>query len=133
MNKEVRFRLKVFVQRLWQPTSACITCMPGGVVKIWGLSHIEIALRTGLVTGLLAVMLSFTPLGRLYKNRYSNALMVGCLTVFGDSYSHPNHFAGRYGEALVTGLVSASLSLLGSFAFEDRGRRIRSLWLRWFA
>jgi hypothetical protein len=123
-------RVKLFLQRLLQPTFACMTCMPGSLGNIWSLLHWTIALRTGVVTGLLAVLLSFTPAARLFQNRYTNALVVGCLTAFGDAYSHAGHYGIRYAEAALTGLVSGLLALIGSFLFEDRARRLRALWTR---
>ena len=132
MTSDWTFRAKVFAQRLWQPTSACLTCMPGSVINVWSAAHWELALRTGVATGVLALLLSFTPAARLYRNRYGNALMVGCLTVLGDSFSHPNHYGPPHAEAVVTGVVSASLALLGSYLLENRARRIRSAWVRLF-
>jgi hypothetical protein len=132
MTTDWKLRAKVFVQRLWQPTSACLACMPGSLANVWSPAHWELALRTGVATGVLAVLLSFTPVARLYRNRYGNALMVGCLTVLGDSYSHPNHYGVAYAEAIVTGVVSGSLALLGSYLLENRARRIRSAWTRLF-
>ncbi len=130
MSNEWKHHVSLFVQRFWQPTSACMTCMPGGLGNVWSLAHWTIALQTGLATGILAVLLSFTPAGRLYKNRYGNALVVGSLTALGDGYSHANHYAIPYTEAVVTGVVSGLLALAGSFLFEDRGRRIRTAWAR---
>lgn len=122
-------RARLFVQRFWQPTSACMACMPGSLGNLWSLTHWSTALQTGLVTGVLAVLLSFTPVLKLYRNRYGNALMVGLLTALADAYSHPNHYGGiAYAEALVTGAVSALLALGGSFLFEDRARRLRAVW-----
>jgi hypothetical protein len=121
-------RLGLFVQRFWQPTSACMTCMPGSWGNLWSLAHWAIALQTGLVTGILAVLLTFTPARRLYANRYGNALMVGLLTVIGDSYSHVNHYGWPHAEAFVTGLISGALALTASFLFEDRARRLRAVW-----
>ena len=121
-------RAKLFVQRFWQPTSACMTCMPGSLGNVWSLGHWTIALHTGLVTGLLALLLSFTPAMRLYGNRFGNALIVGGLTAIGDAYSHENHYGTGPGEALVTGAVSFTLALGGSYLFEDNARRIRALW-----
>ena len=132
MTSDWTFRAKVFAQRLWQPTSACLTCMPGSVVNVWSAAHWELALRTGVATGVLALLLSFTPAARLYRNRYGNALMVGCLTVLGDSFSHPNHYGPPHAEAVVTGVISGSLALLGSYLLENRARRIRSAWVRLF-
>lgn len=125
-----RFRAKLFVQRFWQPTSACMTCMPGSLGNVWSLTHWATAMQTGLATGVLALLLSFTPAGRLFRNRYGNALLVGCLTAIGDAFSHRNHYAIAYAEAIVTGLVSGVLTLAGSFAFENRAQRLRALWSR---
>jgi hypothetical protein len=132
MTTDWTLRAKVFVQRLWQPTSACMMCMPGSLANVWSAAHWELALRTGVATGVLAVLLSFTPVARLYRNRYGNALMVGCLTVLGDSFSHPNHYGVPHAEAIVTGVISGSLALLGSYLLENRARRIRSAWARLF-
>ena len=123
-----RLRVKLFVERFWQPTSACMMCMPGSLTNVWSAVHWEIALRTGLATGVLALVLSFTPVARLYRNRYGNAFVVGAITAFGDAYSHPNHYGFFHAEALLTGTVSAALALLASYLLEDRGRRVRALW-----
>lgn len=123
-------RAKIFAQRLWQPTSACMACMPGGWPKLWSAAHWTNALQTGLITGVLAVLLSFTPLGRLYRHRWGNAGMVGGMTTLGDFLSHPSHFWGSWGEALLTGAVSALLALAGSYLLEERARRLRALWAR---
>jgi len=90
------------------------------------------ALQTGLATGILAVLLSFTPAVRLYRNRYGNALMVGLLTALGDTYAHPNHYGFAYAEAILTGAISGLLALAGSFLFEGHARRIRTAWSRVF-
>jgi hypothetical protein len=121
-------RVKIFLQRFWQPTSACMACMPGGLGNIFSALHWTNALQTGLATGVLALLLSFTPLLRLYENRYGNALLVGSLTAFGDAWSHPSHFGSAWVEPLVTGLVSAVLALAASFLFENRARRVRAAW-----
>lgn len=123
-------RAWIFIQRFWQPTSACMGCMPGSLGNIMSAAHWSLALQTGFVTGALALILSFTPVGRLYRNRWGNALLVGLLTAFADTWSHPNHFGFKHAEALLTGLISATLVLAGSFLFEDRARRIRAAWAR---
>ena len=124
----LRQRAWIFIQRFWQPTTACMGCMPGSFGNLLSAAHGTLALQTGLVTGLLALLLSITPIGRLYGNRWGNALLVGLLTAFADAWSHPNHFGFRHAEALLTGLVSAILVLAGSFLFEDRARRVRAAW-----
>lgn len=121
-------RLRLFVQRFWQPTSACMTCMPGSWSNIMSFAHWTLAFKTGLFTGLLAVLLTFTPLAKLYSNRYGNALVMGGLTAIGDAYSHPSHYS--FPEALLTGAASGLITLAASFLFEDRARRLRTLWTR---
>jgi hypothetical protein len=123
-----RLRAKLFIERFWQPTSACMTCMPGSWGNVWSPVHWATAVQTGLVTGLVALLLSFTPVARLYPNRYGNALVVGGITALGDAYSHPNHYGFLHAEALLTGAVSALLAVLGSYLLEDRGRRVRMAW-----
>jgi hypothetical protein len=130
MSTEWKRRALLFVQRFWQPTSACMTCMPGSWGNVWSAVHWSLALQTGLATGVLAVLLTFTPAGRLYGNRYGNALIVGLLTALGDTISHPDHYGQFHAEAFATGAVSGLLTLGGSYLFEARARRLRTAWAR---
>jgi hypothetical protein len=104
--------------------------MPGSWGNLMSLAHWTIALQTGLLTGLLAVLLTFTPAARFYEHRYGNALIVGLLTTIGDAYSHGNHYRIPYVEHIGTGVVSALLALAASYLFEDRARRLRAVWAR---
>jgi hypothetical protein len=123
-----RLRVRLFVERFWQPTSACMACMPGSLGNFWSAAHWSTALQTGLVTGLIALLLSFTPVARLYPNRYGNAAVVGAITAVGDAWSHPNHYGFFHAEALLTGAVSALLALAASYLLEDGARRLRAGW-----
>ena len=125
-----KFRAKLFVQRFWQPTSACMTCMPGSIANISSLVHWEIALRTGLATSVLVLILSFTPLVKVFRNLYGNALAVGMLTALGDAFSHANNYGIAYAEPIVTGVVSGVLALAIGYLMEDRARRLRLAWAR---
>jgi len=128
MSSNWKRRILLFVQRFWQPTSACMSCMPGSLGNLGSVVHWATALQTGLATGVLAVLLSFTPAARLYASRSGNALVVAGLTMLGDAYSHANHYAIPYLEAAVTGAVSGLLAYAGSYLFEDRARRLRAVW-----
>ena len=107
-----------------------MTSMPGSLGNVFSAVHWTLAVHTGLATGLLALLISFTPAGRLFSNRYGNALMVGALTAMGDGYSHVSHYGIPYAESVVTGAVSGLLALAGSFLFEDRPRRLWAAWAR---
>ena len=130
MSSEWKRRVTLFVQRFWQPTSACMTCMPGSWGNILSLAHWTIAFRTGLFTALLAVLLTFTPAKKLYANRYGNAVLVGLLTMLGDAYAHPGHYGAPYVEHVLTGVVSGLLALAASYVLDDRARPIRAVWAR---
>ena len=132
MSAEWKRRFRLFIQRFWQPTSACMTCMPGSWSNIMSLGHWTNAFHTGLLTGLLAVLLTFTPVGKLYTNRYGNSVLVGGLTAVGDAYSHASHYRTPYVEHIVTGAISGLLALAASYLFEDRARRLRIAWVRVF-
>ncbi len=130
MSTEWKQRVRLFIQRFWQPTSACMTCMPGSWGNITSQPHWTIAFHTGLLTGLLAVLLTFTPVGKLDAHRYGNALVVGVLTTLGDVYSHTSHYRIPYVEHIVTGVISGLLALAASYLLEDRARRLRAAWAR---
>lgn len=124
-----QLRARVFVQRITQPTCACMFCMTApAFLNVASVVHWKIALQTGIGTGLLALLLTFTPLGRLFARRYANATLMGALTAIADAWSHPGRFAFDMGEALLTGVVSGLLVLATSFVVEDRARRVRRAW-----
>lgn len=126
-----KLRARVFLQRLWQPTCACMFCMTAPTfANLVSAAHWRIALQTGVSTGILALLLTLTPAGKLFAGRYGNALLMGGLTAIADAWSHPGRFRFEYGEALLTGLVSGLLALAGSFVLEDRARRLRQVWAR---
>lgn len=125
-------RLRVFTQRITQPTCACMLAMTApSFAAVFSLPHWKIALQTGVGTGILAVLFSFTPLGRVLAHRYGNAIAMGVLTAFADAWSHPGRFVDApYGEAILTGVVSGLIVLATSYLIEDRGRRVREAWAR---
>ena len=125
-----KLRARLIAQRFWQPTSACMACMPGSLFNFASLPHWTTALHTGLATAALVLLLSFTPAKAVLRNRFGNAGAVALLTAGADAWSHPGQYAIAWGEALLTGLVSGLLALAASYVFEDRARRVRALWAR---
>src|SRR5207302_2786999 len=89
-----KLRARVFVQRLIQPTCSCMICMSAPTfANLVSFTHWKIALQTGLGTGMLALLLAFTPVARLFAHRYGNALLMGTLTAMADAWSHPGRFS----------------------------------------
>jgi hypothetical protein len=125
-----RRRARLFAQRFWQPTFACMGCMPGSLAELGSLPHWRIALQTGLLTGMLVMILTFTPAARLFARRWSNAAVVAGLTMLGDLWSHARQGRVDPLEVLATGAVSGAIALGASYLFEDRARRLRDAWAR---
>ena len=123
-------RARLFAQRFWQPTSACLSCMPGHGANFFSAVHWEIALRTGLLTGALVLLLSFTRFVTVFRHRVGNAIAVGVLTAIGDFSAHPDHYGSGYVEPVITGMVSAMFAYVGAWLLEDRARRLRTTWRR---
>ncbi len=124
----LKLRIRVFLQRLSQPTCACMVCMTAPTfANLASLPHWKIALQTGLGTGVLALLVTLTPLGRVFTHRYGNAIAMGFLTALADAWSHPGRFSLEYGEALLTGAVSALLVLAGSFVVDPGIPLVRRL------
>ena len=129
-SERIKGKAILFVQRFWQPTSACLTCMPGSLMKITSVAHWAIALETGLGTGILVLLVTFTPARRVFNYRSGNAGVVAGLTMLGDAYSHSCHDGVRIAEVFVTGLTAGAFAWCASYALEDRARRLRGLWTR---
>ena len=115
--KTIEDKLKCFGQRLYEAAIPCAILMVQ--VKILDLTpkHILIALKTGVVTGAFATLLTFIP---ILKKHYDNKIILGFViflcTISADLLSHPSHFWGEYGEALMTGLGTVLIFLGVSYA-----------------
>lgn len=121
-------RLRIVVQRFWQPTCACMTCMVGSWANVMSAAHWIIALRTGLFTSVLALILTFTPAARLFRVRTGNALLVGALSCCGDFISHRSGYAHPLVEHVLTGVISGAIAWIAWYWLEDRARRLRAAW-----
>ena len=59
-----KLRARIFLERLWQPTCACMTCMTApSFANLVSAVHWKIALQNGVATGILALLITLTPLG----------------------------------------------------------------------
>lgn len=106
-------KLRIFYKRVYEASIPCAVLMVQG--NILGLTpkHILIALKTGILTGAFALLLSFVPyLKQFYNNKVVLAFVIFFCTTSADLLNHPSHFWSSYGEALATGL-GAVLIFLG--------------------
>lgn len=106
-------KLRIFYKRVYEASIPCAVLMVQG--NILGLTpkHILIALKTGILTGAFALLLSFVPyLKQFYNNKLILAFVIFVCTTLADVLNHPTHFGDATTEALATGL-GAVLIFLG--------------------
>jgi hypothetical protein len=119
MKQALLFRGEVFVRRLTEAGPACLLTMVQGNVAAITPEHWLVALKTGGLAGLGAVLVSFIPNEELRENKYLVAGIVGFCTAVADFIVHPTHFGGEHTEALVTGVAAGLLCI----AFSGIGKK----------
>ena len=106
-------KLRIFYKRVYEASIPCAILMVQGNILALTPKHILIALKTGILTGFLAMVLSFIPLlKKHYDNKIILAFVIFACTTSADLLTHPTHFGGATTEALATGL-GAVLIFLG--------------------
>jgi uncharacterized membrane protein len=114
-------QLSIFYKRVYEASIPCAILMVQGNVLGLTPKHILIALKTGILTGAFAVILSFVPyLKQLYNNKVVLAFVIFACTTSADLLNHPSHFFGEYGEALATGLCAVLIFLGVQYASRSK-------------
>jgi hypothetical protein len=111
MNEIFKAKLEIFVRRVSEATPSCLMMMVQGNVLALTFTHWLKALQTGAITGLLAVIVSFSGRKELQDNKFVIAGLTGFLTAIADYATHPSHFGGETTEALATGVAAGLLCL----------------------
>lgn len=111
----MKFKAAVFGRHICQSTTACLIAMTQGDLTTVTIGHWVKALQTGVGTGIIGVLFTFSSLVKIQTNRFGVATIAFLGTVISDYLSHPTHFGSEWTEALVTGLGAAGLCLLVSF------------------
>tara|TARA_S200002703_G_scaffold89733_1_gene77373 strand:- start:259 stop:618 length:360 start_codon:yes stop_codon:yes gene_type:complete len=118
--KTLQDRLVHFGQRLYEAAIPCAVLMVQGNVLSLTPKHILIAMKTGILTGTFAVLLSFIPfLKKYYNNEIVLSFVIFACTTCADLLTHPSHFGGPTIEALATGL-GAVMIYLGFTRYTNR-------------
>ena len=105
-------KIKLFGQKFTEAWSACSLVMVQGDLSALTLKHFLIAAKTGSLTGIAFIIISFTTI----KNKYAPIWLTGILTSIADILVHPTHFGPHYAEAITTGVVAAFFAFLFSKA-----------------
>ena len=107
-------KLKIFVTPFCEATPACLLVMVQGNIWLATIGHLQKALETGFITGVgVLILASFTH--RWFSNKYVVAGITGGVCFFADLLVHPTHFGSYTAEAIVTGAMTAIISLALNF------------------
>lgn len=99
-------RLKLWTEKFSEAWAACMICMVQGDITVLTFSHALTASKTGALAGLGCVLASFIPSKR---NKTTDALLTGVVTMAADIAIHPTHFGPQMAEAALTGVVAAAI------------------------
>jgi hypothetical protein len=88
--------------------------MVQGNIWLATLGHLHKAVETGFITGVGVLILSLFTY-RWFGNKYVVAGISGGMCLIADLLIHPTHFGSYTTEAMVTGLITAIISLAVNF------------------
>lgn len=99
-------KIKLFLNKFSIAWISCILCMVQGNLSIINLNHAIVASKTGFLTGVIVVAMSFIKLD--FKYKLPIFMFIGCF--IGDLIIHPTHFGEFWTEALVTAIVASLMT-----------------------
>ncbi len=109
MPQVVSTKVKLWVEKFSEAWAACMICMVQGDVTVLTISHAVTASKTGALAGMGCVIASCVSSKR---NKTTDALLTGAVTMAADITIHPTHFGPQLAEAALTGIVAACLCYL---------------------
>ena len=104
-------KLYIFWRRILEATSSCLMMMTQGKILAITIGHWLTALKTGFLTGIMAVAVAVFGNQKMQDNKFVVAGITGFLTAIADLVVHPSHFGGANTEAIVTGIGAGLLCL----------------------
>ena len=101
-------KLSLFFNKLSLAWLSCMLFMVQGNITSLTSKHMVIATKTGTLTGLLVVLMSFIPFQFYLK--LPLLMFIGCFVA--DLLSHSTHFGERWTEAVCTASLAAVFSYM---------------------
>jgi hypothetical protein len=112
--KSLKEKLSLFTTPFFEATPACLLVMVQANILLATNVHIQNAIETGLITGAGVFFLSMLE-HRWFRNKYIVAGITGGMCSIADFISHPPHFGWASTEAIITGSLTALISLALNF------------------
>ena len=104
-------KITILWRRIVEAGSSCLLMMTKGNVLAITLGHWITALKTGFLTGIMAVAVAVFGNQKMQDNKFVVAGITGFLSAIADLCVHPSHFGGPNTEAIVTGIGAGLLCL----------------------
>ena len=99
-------KVSLFFNKLSLAWLSCMLFMVQGDITSLTSKHMVLATKTGTITGLLVVLMSFIPFQFHFK--LPIFMFIGCFVA--DILSHHTHFGEYWSEAFCTALLAAIFS-----------------------
>jgi len=107
-RKMLREKIRLFINKFSLSWIACMLCMVRGDLSVLNLNHVLIASKTGVLTGLIVLIMSFIKVD--FKYKFPAFMFIGCF--IGDLIVHDTHYGYWWTEAFITSCVATTLSFL---------------------
>ena len=118
MEKIIKKKLTLFINKFSLAWIACMLAMVRGDISVLNLKHCIVASKTGALTGVIVLIMSFIKID--FKYKFTVFMFIGCF--IGDLIVHNTHYGHWWSEALVTASMASLLSYL--FLLTKPGKKI---------
>ena len=98
----------------------CLLLMVQGNLLALTAAHFALASKTGLLSVLPALAISFTRYASHLVNRWTSSALLAICTFVADAAVHASHYPGRFTEAAFTGLGAFVFSVAVSYTAAGR-------------
>ena len=114
----IKKKLTLFINKFSLAWIACMLAMVRGDLSVLNLKHCIIASKTGVLTGVIVLIMSFIKID--FKYKFSVFMFIGCF--IGDLLVHKTHYGYWWSEAFITASMASLLSYL--FLLTKPGKKI---------
>ena len=110
-----QFRLALCGHQAVEAGGVCLLLMVQGNLLALTSAHFLLAGKTGLLSVLPAMVVSFTPHAHHLVNRWTSSAFLGVCGFVADAAVHRSHYPGEFTEAALTGLGAFVFSVVVSY------------------
>jgi len=124
-HQKHQFRVALCGHQAVEAGATCLLLMVQGNLLNLTITHLGLAAKTGLISVIPALILTFTAFAHHFLNRWTSAIFAGVCTFFADAAVHGSHYPGEYTEAALTACGTFVFSILVSYT--SLGKKIDGL------